>query len=141
MSTSPSRAAAASQRQSKPQYSPISLLDTDLARVYTHIHPLTILSIYFLSFKLVVADPVSALASLLVPLIALQAVYVVVCLPPTGSHSVPGHGKTGAGAGAVGKKAAGGGKKDGLTLGMRVIVCFHAFPSLCRLSLSLCAKG
>jgi phosphatidylinositol glycan class F len=106
----------------KPHYTPTSLLDNDLARVYTHIHPLVVLSIYFLSFKLVVADPVSALLSLLLPLAGLQVVYIVLCLPPTGSHSVAGHGgKPGPVKGAGQGKKGGKGKAE-VTLGMKVIV-------------------
>ena len=106
-------------RVTKAQFTTVSLLDSDLARIYTHIHPLIILSIYFLSFSLIVADPVSALASLLAPLIALQVLYVVVCLPPTGSHNVPGHAGKNKSAGP-GKK---GGKKGEVTLGMKFVVC------------------
>lgn len=104
----------------KPQFTPITLNDTDLAKLYTHLHPIIVLSIYLVSFKLVVADPVSALASLLVPLAALQAVYVVVCLPPTGSHDIPGGklGSSGSKKGAKGKA-----KKGDVTLGMKIIVC------------------
>jgi phosphatidylinositol glycan class F len=104
-----------SQRPLKPQYSPVHLLDTDISRLYTHIHPIIVLSIYFLSFKLIVADPISALSSLLLPLAALQVAYVVICLPPTGSHNVPGHSKSGAEKKSVKAKAK-------VTLGMRVIV-------------------
>ena len=117
MSASPS-----SQRPAKPQFSPVTLADNDTARLYTHVHPVVVLSIYFLSFKLIVADPVSALASLLVPLAALQVAYLVVCLPPTGSHSVAGHGSSSSKKGGGAGKKGGKGKSD-VTLGMRVIVC------------------
>jgi phosphatidylinositol glycan class F len=83
------------------------------------LHPIILLSIYFVSFNLIVADPVSALSSLLLPLAALQGVYVVLCLPPTGSHNVSGHK---GGAVKAGKKS-GKGKGD-LTVGMRIIVRF-----------------
>lgn len=105
----------------KPQFTPITLNDTDFAKLYTHLHPIIVLSIYLVSFKLVVADPVSSLASLLVPLAALQAVYVVVCLPPTGSHDIPGGKLGGSGSKKTGKGKA---KKPDVTLGMKIIVWF-----------------
>ncbi|KIW03874.1 uncharacterized protein PV09_05170 [Verruconis gallopava] len=117
------------RQQTKLQYSPVSLLDTDVARLYAHIHPITLLSIYFLSFKLIVADPISALSSLLLPLATLQAAYVVVCFPPTGSHAVPGHKSGGPAKGGALKKGAK--TKGEITLGMRVI------PALISLLLSL----
>ncbi|KAF2665258.1 hypothetical protein BT63DRAFT_429180 [Microthyrium microscopicum] len=64
---------------------PVSSLDSDASRLYTHIHPLLLLSTYLLQFKEIVADPESALASMLIPLVVLQLLYNVVCLPPVGS--------------------------------------------------------
>lgn len=72
---------------SKPKPSPaapIEPLKNDVARVYTHLHPAVILSLYALKFRAIVADPVPALLSILAPLAVLQIAYVAVCLPPTG---------------------------------------------------------
>jgi phosphatidylinositol glycan class F len=63
---------------------PISPLKNDIARTYTHLHPLIILSLYAYKFRAIVADPVPALLSILAPLAVLQVAYVAVCLPPTG---------------------------------------------------------
>lgn len=63
---------------------PISPLNTDFARLYTHIHPVVILSLYAYKFPAIVADPVPALLSILAPLAVLQIAYVATCLPPTG---------------------------------------------------------
>lgn len=87
---------------SKPQPStaaPIEPLANETARVYTHIHPLLILSVYAFKFRDLVADPVPALLSTLAPLAVLQVAYVAVCLPPTGGtpsirKSKPGEKKT-----------------------------------------------
>lgn len=64
---------------------PIDVLENDVARYYTHLHPVLVLSIYYLRFSNVVADPVGALGTLLIPLSVLQVSYAVLCLPPTGS--------------------------------------------------------
>jgi phosphatidylinositol glycan class F len=104
-------------RASKPDYSPISLLNTDAARLYTHIHPAIVLSIYFLSFKRIVADPVSALAALLLPLAVSQVAYVIICLPPTGSADLVGKSKS-SGAGK-GKKSKG---RSEVTLAQKIAV-------------------
>ncbi|KAH7083807.1 glycosylphosphatidylinositol anchor biosynthesis protein 11 [Paraphoma chrysanthemicola] len=63
---------------------PISPLPNDIARTYTHIHPLIILSLYVYKFPSIVADPVPALTSILAPLAVLQIAFVALCLPPTG---------------------------------------------------------
>jgi phosphatidylinositol glycan class F len=72
---------------SKPQQStsaPIEPLKNDTARLYTHIHPILVLSLYALKFPALVADPTSTLLSTLAPLAVLQIAFVAVCLPPTG---------------------------------------------------------
>jgi phosphatidylinositol glycan class F len=72
---------------SKPKPSaraPIEPLKNDVARLYTHIHPGVVLSLYAFRFNAIVADPVPALLSILAPLAVLQIAYVAVCLPPTG---------------------------------------------------------
>jgi phosphatidylinositol glycan class F len=72
---------------SKPQPSmapPIEPLKNDTARLYTHIHPILVLSLYVLKFPALVADPVPTLLSTLAPLAVLQIAFVAVCLPPTG---------------------------------------------------------
>ncbi|KAF2126647.1 hypothetical protein P153DRAFT_425176 [Dothidotthia symphoricarpi CBS 119687] len=66
-----------------PTALPIETLKNDTARLYTHIHPLLVLSMYAYKFQDIVADPVPALLSTLAPLAVLQILYVAVCLPPT----------------------------------------------------------
>lgn len=72
---------------SKPKASataPIEPLKNDIARIYTHIHPFVILSIYAFKFQDIVADPVPALLNILAPLAVLQVAFITICLPPTG---------------------------------------------------------
>ncbi|KAF2800239.1 hypothetical protein K505DRAFT_320632 [Melanomma pulvis-pyrius CBS 109.77] len=72
----------------RPPAVPIEILSSDAARIYTHIHPILILSLYAYKFPSIVADPVPALLSSLIPLAILQIVFVAICLPPTGSNTV-----------------------------------------------------
>lgn len=69
---------------------PIEPLNTDLARIYTHIHPVIVLSLYAYKFNDLVADPAPVLLGTLLPLAVLQIAYVAACLPPTsGTSSTP----------------------------------------------------
>lgn len=63
---------------------PIEPLKNDTAHIYTHLHPIVVLSIYAYKFQDIVADPVPALLSIVAPLAVLQIAYVAICLPPTG---------------------------------------------------------
>jgi phosphatidylinositol glycan class F len=63
---------------------PIEPLKNDMARLYTQIHPILVLSVYALKFPALVADPVQTLLVTLVPLAVLQIAFVAICLPPTG---------------------------------------------------------
>ncbi|KAF1966380.1 hypothetical protein BU23DRAFT_518149 [Bimuria novae-zelandiae CBS 107.79] len=67
-----------------PPSHPIDVLNNDTARLYTHIHPVLVLSLYAFQFKAIVADPIPALTRTLIPLSILQIAYVAICLPPTG---------------------------------------------------------
>lgn len=59
-------------------------MKNDTARLYTHVHPILVLSVYAFKFPALVADPVSTLLSTLAPLAVLQIAFVAICLPPTG---------------------------------------------------------
>jgi len=74
-----------SQTKPRTPMNPIDILHNDTAKLYTHIHPVLVLSAYAYQFSAIVADPVPALTSALVPLSILQIAYVAICLPPTGS--------------------------------------------------------
>ncbi|KAF2189027.1 GPI-anchor biosynthesis protein-like protein [Zopfia rhizophila CBS 207.26] len=75
--------------KTRPPAAPINILDNDTAKLYTHIHPILVLSLYAFQFKSIVADPVPALLRTLIPLSVLQIAYVAICLPPTGSNATP----------------------------------------------------
>ncbi len=74
----------------KAPATPVEPLNTDIARLYTHIHPLVVLSLYAYKFNDLVADPARVLLGTLLPVAVLQIAYVAVCLPPTsGTSSAP----------------------------------------------------
>lgn len=130
LETANSAKMSASASKSKPtiapghnQYAPLSILDTDTARLYSHIHPVVVISGYLVQFRAIVANPVSTLTALLFPLIILQILYAVLCLPPTGTSTTPATPKAGASKGGR-KKAA---KKDDITLSQRIVVCTVIF--------------
>ncbi len=60
---------------------PIELLNSDAARVYTHAYPVLVLALFYVRFNTTVADPVSSLSQLVLPICILQAIYMVICLP------------------------------------------------------------
>lgn len=68
-------------RKIQPTTTPIEPLNDDAARLYTHIHPVLVLGLFFLRFQALVEDPVGTLLTSLIPLSVLQLCYVVVCLP------------------------------------------------------------
>ena len=68
---------------------PIELLPTGLAPIFTHIHPVLLLSAYYLRFPALVADPTSTLLNSLAPLAVVQMSYAVICLPATGTSPRP----------------------------------------------------
>jgi phosphatidylinositol glycan class F len=75
--------AAPDQTTAKSQ--PVELLPTDLARIFTNVHPVLLLSAYYLRFPALVADPITTLLQALPVLAVLQIAYAAICLPPTGS--------------------------------------------------------
>jgi phosphatidylinositol glycan class F len=106
---------------SKPKPSiapPIEPLKNDVARLYTHVHPVVVLSMYAYKFKDIVADPVPALLGLLAPLAVLQIAYVAVCLPPTGETPKVKKSKPG-----EKKKQASGVLETGVTA--KIVVCWN----------------
>lgn len=68
---------------------PIQVLDNNIARFYSHIHPVLILSALMAIFPQLVARPVYTLAWTAVPLSLLQTTYSAICLAPSAGSSTP----------------------------------------------------
>ncbi len=60
---------------------PIELLNSDAVRLYTHAYPFLVLALFYARFNTTVADPVSSLSQLVLPICILQAIYMIICLP------------------------------------------------------------
>jgi phosphatidylinositol glycan class F len=100
---------------------PIEPLHNDTARIYTHVHPVIVLSLYAYKFPAIVADPVPALLSILAPLAVLQVAYVALCLPPTGGTPTIRKQKPGE------KKSRLPGKLE-TGLNSKIVVCSYIIP-------------
>lgn len=74
-------------RKITPTSRPVSVLAHPAAQLYSHIHPVLLLSLFYLAFPALVADPVSSLQSALLPLSALQLFYTALCLPTSARRS------------------------------------------------------
>jgi phosphatidylinositol glycan class F len=72
----------AGPQEEKPPAAPVEVVDTDFSRIYTHIHPILVLSLYTFSFPAIVADPIQGLTYALPWLLVLQIAYAAICLPP-----------------------------------------------------------
>jgi phosphatidylinositol glycan class F len=72
------------ERKTHSSSLPVNTLDSNLARSFTHIHPVLLLSLYYLRFDALVADPVAGLLVSSVPVAAIQLAYLAICLPPAG---------------------------------------------------------
>lgn len=68
-------------RKITPTSRPVSVFASPAAQLYTHIHPVLLLSLFYLAFPALVLDPVSALQRALFPLSILQLFYITLCLP------------------------------------------------------------
>ena len=76
-------------------------LDNDIARVYSHIHPLVILGVFYFQFDSLVESPVKALPTSALIVAILQVLYLCVCIPGSNHSSLhskkPGQKKKAAG--------------------------------------------
>jgi hypothetical protein len=109
----------------------VKILDNEVAKLYTHLHPFLVLSTYILRFQSTVEDPIRSLYTLLLPLSFLQVAYVVVCLPPSGTTQTASNQKSGT------SKAAKQGRSKSASLGGKITVTSspqHG-PICCRIRL------
>ncbi|KAL4920676.1 GPI biosynthesis protein family Pig-F-domain-containing protein [Aspergillus aurantiobrunneus] len=79
-------AASSATPKPEPSQSPTSILSSQFARVYALAHPAVLLSLVAYRFGSVVDNPVRELLSDIPYLVGLQVVFVMGCLPPTGSE-------------------------------------------------------
>lgn len=65
----------------------IPTLPSSLAQAIRHVHPIILLSLFYLRFGALVRDPVPTLLNSLPAVAALQVAYTVICLPAAGSSA------------------------------------------------------
>ncbi|GAP83105.1 putative GPI biosynthesis protein family Pig-F [Rosellinia necatrix] len=91
MSQAPGKGAAVAQEPAKPRETEppptqaIRTLPSPGSQALRHAHPAALLALFAVRFRALVADPVSTMQSSLPAVLALQAAYTTVCLPPAGS--------------------------------------------------------
>lgn len=105
---------------------PIEGLDEPLAKIYTHIHPLLILGVFYFQFNSLVEDPLDTLPKTAAAVAALQVLYICLCIPGSNHASLHPKGKTGP------KKKAVGGHNSEPGIGFRLVVCFQTHKYLLR---------
>ncbi|KAI0393352.1 GPI biosynthesis protein family Pig-F-domain-containing protein [Xylariaceae sp. FL0594] len=71
----------------------IRTLQTPEAQALRHAHPVILLALFAARFRALVADPVPTMWSALPAVLAVQAAYTIVCLPPVGSGGGSGKAK------------------------------------------------
>ncbi|KAI9734656.1 MAG: Glycosylphosphatidylinositol (GPI) anchor assembly protein [Cirrosporium novae-zelandiae] len=64
-----------------PTTAPISLQPTTIAHIYSPIHTLLVLGLYFLRFNGLVSDPISTIVQNSIGLAVLQGLYCAICVP------------------------------------------------------------
>lgn len=94
---------------------PIEPLDDTLASIYTHIHPLVILGVFYYQFDALVENPVVTLPKTAVAVAVLQVLHLCLCLPSSNHSSLHAkkHGQK--------KKATGSSSVPGI--GFKLVVC------------------
>ncbi|KAI5860152.1 GPI biosynthesis protein Pig-F [Durotheca rogersii] len=65
----------------------VRILPTPQAQVVRHVHAALLVCLFLARFGALVADPVSAMSNATPVVMATQALYAVVCLPPAGSQT------------------------------------------------------
>ncbi|GAB7350348.1 hypothetical protein MBLNU459_g0978t2 [Dothideomycetes sp. NU459] len=89
-------AAPASKSVKAPSSSlPIEAFDDAFARIYTHVHPMLLLGVFYMQFTSLVRDPIEALPRIALAVAGLQTVYICVCLPSSNHSQLPPRAKHG----------------------------------------------
>ncbi|KAI4844064.1 hypothetical protein E4T45_08310 [Aureobasidium sp. EXF-8846] len=72
---------------------PIESWDDGLSPVYTHLHPLLLLGLFYYQFPALVEKPVETLPQLAMGVAALQLLYLCICIPGSNHAQLPQRGK------------------------------------------------
>ncbi|KAJ6440283.1 phosphoethanolamine transferase PIGF [Purpureocillium lavendulum] len=86
MSRTLAKGSSAPSPQKEAAIGPVAVLDTPVARPFALARPAALLALLAVRFGALVEDPVPTLKSALPVVVAVQAVYAVLCLPVAGSQ-------------------------------------------------------
>ena len=90
-------------------------LDDGLAKIYTLIHPLVILGVFYFQFDSLVESPVKTLPKTALVVAALQVLHLCLCIPGNNHSSL--HSKR------PGQKKKGSGGSNEPGIGFKLVVC------------------
>jgi phosphatidylinositol glycan class F len=72
---------------------PIESWDDGLSPIYTHLHPLLLLGLFYYQFPSLVEKPIDTLPQLAMGVAALQLLYLCICIPGSNQSQLPTRGK------------------------------------------------
>ncbi|KAK6007661.1 hypothetical protein QM012_004475 [Aureobasidium pullulans] len=72
---------------------PIESWDDGMSPIYTHLHPLLLLGLFYYQFPSLVEKPVDTLPQLALGVAALQLLYLCICIPGSNQAQLPQRGK------------------------------------------------
>jgi phosphatidylinositol glycan class F len=72
---------------------PIESWDDGMSPIYTHLHPLLLLGLFYYQFPLLVEKPVDTLPQTALGVAALQLAYLCICIPGSNQAQLPQRGK------------------------------------------------
>jgi phosphatidylinositol glycan class F len=90
---SQSMAATAATPPKTTKSHPIESWDDGLSPIYTHLHPLLLLGLFYYQFPSLVDKPVDTLLQTALGVAALQLVYLCICIPGSNQAQLPQRGK------------------------------------------------
>jgi phosphatidylinositol glycan class F len=85
---------AATETKTKATKShPIESWDDGLSPIYTHLHPLLLLGLFYYQFPSLVEKPIDTLPQLAMGVAALQLLYLCICIPGSNQSTLATRGK------------------------------------------------
>jgi hypothetical protein len=85
--------AATETKTKAPKSHPIESWDDGLSPIYTHLHPLLLLGLFYYEFPSLVEKPIDTLPQLAMGVAALQLLYLCICIPGSNQAQLPQRGK------------------------------------------------
>lgn len=74
---------------------PIEIFDDEFSQIYSHVHPILLLGVFYFQFQSLVQDPIEALPRIALAVAGLQAAWICLCLPSSNYSQLPPRAKHG----------------------------------------------